>query len=184
MLCAKLGWNWSSGSWEEDFFLISSMHFRYFIIIFPWKRAGPFIRTNLGSGSLHPRMHCAKLGWNWSDVLYLYVYLMCLLIVCYVSMPAVCKVRFIQCFVPRWVEIVLEKKMKMWKVYDNNNDANGDNNDDNDDGQRTNFDQKSSLEPSAQVSKKVNSSLPLYLGFQFYVPQTRQNSAFHPYSNV
>ena len=109
-------------------------------------------------------------------------------------MPAVCKVRFIQCFVPSLVEIgsvVLEKKMKMWKVYDNNNDANDDNNDanednndDNDDGQRTNFDQKSSIEPSAHVSKKVHSSIPLYLGFQFYVPQTRQNSAFHPYSNV
>ena len=39
----------------------------------------------------------------------------------------------------------LEKKMKMWKVYDN------DNNDNDDDGQRTNFDQKCSLEPSAQV---------------------------------
>ena len=39
--------------------------------------------------------------------------------------------------------VVLEKKVKMWKVYDNNN---------NDDGQRTNIDQKSSLEPSAQVS--------------------------------
>ena len=42
--------------------------------------------------------------------------------------------------------VVLEKKMKMWKVYDNNN-----NYDDND-GQRTNLDQKSSLEPLAQVS--------------------------------
>ena len=52
------------------------------------------------------------------------------------------------CFVPSLVEIgsvVLEKKMKMWKAYDD------DDNDDND-GQRTNFDQKSSLEPSAQVS--------------------------------
>ena len=38
------------------------------------------------------------------------------------------------CFVPSLVEIcpvVLEKKMKMWKIYDNDN---------NDDGQRTNFD--------------------------------------------
>ena len=33
--------------------------------------------------------------------------------------------------------------MKMWKVYDNNN------------GQRTHFDQKSSLKPSAQVSEKL-----------------------------
>ena len=47
----------------------------------------------------------------------------------------------------------LEKKMKMWKVYDNDdNDNDNDNNDNDDDGQRTNFDQKSSLEPSAQVS--------------------------------
>ena len=48
---------------------------------------------------------------------------------------------------PSLVEIgplVLEKKMKMWKVYDYNDD----------DGQRTNFDQKSSLEPSTQVSLK------------------------------
>ena len=56
--------------------------------------------------------------------------------------------------VPSLVEIspvVLEKKMKMWKVYDDdNNDHGNDNN--NDDGQRTNFDQKSSLEPLAQVS--------------------------------
>ena len=51
------------------------------------------------------------------------------------------------CFVPSLVEIgpvVLEKKIKMWKVYENNDD----------DRQRKNFDQKSSLEPSAQVSWK------------------------------
>ena len=47
---------------------------------------------------------------------------------------------------PSLVEIgpvVLEKKMKLCKVYDNN---------DNDDRQRTKFDHISSLEPSAQVS--------------------------------
>ena len=57
---------------------------------------------------------------------------------------------------PSLVEIgpvVLEKKMKMWKVYDDNDNNNNDNdNNDDNDGQRTNFDQKSSLEPSAQVS--------------------------------
>ena len=50
-------------------------------------------------------------------------------------------------FYPRLVEIslvVLEKKMKRWKVYDNNDDH----------GQRTNFDQKSTPEPKAQVSLK------------------------------
>ena len=43
--------------------------------------------------------------------------------------------------------------MKMWKVYDNKDaDANDNNDDDNDDEQRTNFNQKSSREPSAQMS--------------------------------
>ena len=42
--------------------------------------------------------------------------------------------------------IVLQKQMKKWNVYDNTD------NDDDDDGQRTNFDQNSSLEPSPQVS--------------------------------
>ena len=36
MLYAKIGWNWSSGSTEEEF-LISSMYFSYFIIISPLK---------------------------------------------------------------------------------------------------------------------------------------------------
>ena len=49
--------------------------------------------------------------------------------------------------VPSLAEIgpVVLEKMKIWKVYAN------DDNDDND-RQQTNFDQKSSLEPSAQVS--------------------------------
>ena len=59
MLCAKFGWNWISGSGEEDF-LISSVYFHNFIIISPWKRAGPFIWTNLNP--LHLRMLCAKFG--------------------------------------------------------------------------------------------------------------------------
>ena len=49
---------------------------------------------------------------------------------------------------PSLVEIdpvILEKKMKMCYIYDNAN--NNDN-----DGQRTNFDQKSSVEALAQVS--------------------------------
>ena len=60
--CAKIDWNWLSGSGEKDF-KISSMYFRYFIIIFLWKRAGPFIWTNLNP--LYPRMLWAKFGWNW-----------------------------------------------------------------------------------------------------------------------
>ena len=62
MLCANFGWNWLSASGEEDF-LILSMYLHYFVIISPWKRAGPFIWRNLNP--LHPRMLCAKFGWNW-----------------------------------------------------------------------------------------------------------------------
>ena len=38
-----------------------------FVIIFPWKRASPFIRKKLNS--LLPRMLCAKFGWHWPSVL-------------------------------------------------------------------------------------------------------------------
>ena len=62
MLCAIFGWNWPSGSWEI-FFKICSISFYYFAIISPWRRAWLFIWTNLNP--LHPRMLCAKFGWNW-----------------------------------------------------------------------------------------------------------------------
>ena len=61
MLCAKFGWNWPCGSGD---FKIFSMHFCYFIIIFPWKRVWPFIWTNLNP--LYQRMLCAKFAWNWT----------------------------------------------------------------------------------------------------------------------
>ena len=38
-------------------------YFHYFVIISPWKRAWPFIWTKLNPH--HPRMLCAKFGWNW-----------------------------------------------------------------------------------------------------------------------
>ena len=50
MLCAKFGWNWPSGSGEEDF-LILSMYFHYFVIISPWKRAGAHHMNKLDSPS-------------------------------------------------------------------------------------------------------------------------------------
>ena len=53
MFCIKFGWNWLSGSGEEDFW-ITSMHFRYFIIISSWKRVDPLL----------PRMLWIKFGWN------------------------------------------------------------------------------------------------------------------------
>ena len=41
------------------------MHFCYFVIIIPWKRAWPFIWINLNP--LHPRMLCVKFNWNWTS---------------------------------------------------------------------------------------------------------------------
>ena len=136
------------------------MYFHYFLIISPWKRAGPFIWTNLNP--LHPRMLCAKFGWNWLSgsgeetflILSMYFHYFIIISPLKRTGPFNWKtwIPFTQgCFVPSLVEIdpvVLEKKMKMWKVYDDDDDDNDDNNA-NDDGQRTHFDQKSSLEPSA-----------------------------------
>ena len=64
----KVLWEIIGSSFEEIWIPFtqgwtSSMYFRYFRIISPWKRAGPFIWTNLNP--LHPRMPCAKFGWNW-----------------------------------------------------------------------------------------------------------------------
>ena len=54
LVCLKLAlWIW------KRFFLISSMYFRYNVIISHWKREGSFIWTNLNP--LHLRMRCAKL---------------------------------------------------------------------------------------------------------------------------
>ena len=41
----------------------SLMYFRFYVIISIWKRAEPFIWTNVNP--LHPRMPCVKFGWNW-----------------------------------------------------------------------------------------------------------------------
>ena len=105
---------------------------------------------------LHPMMLCAKFArWFWRRrFLKLYSFL---LFLTYFPFWKVCGPSFEQtwipfnqwCIVPSLVKIdpaVLEKKMKMWKVYAYNND-----NDDGD-GQRTNADQKCSLEPKAQVN--------------------------------
>ena len=64
ILCIRLGWNWPSGSWEKDF-SISSMYFRYFVIISPWKKVGPSIWIHFNPH--YPKMRCAKFGWNWSS---------------------------------------------------------------------------------------------------------------------
>ena len=53
--CAKLGWNWLTSSGEENL-LISSMYFRYFVIISPWKGSGPFIWVPSSKGFFVPSL--------------------------------------------------------------------------------------------------------------------------------
>ena len=118
MLCAKFCSNWPSCFGGGDFSILS-MYFRYFVIISPWKRAWPFIWTNLDL--LHTRMFCAKCFWrrflNFINVFSL------------LSPPGKgpdlsfeqTSIPFAQeCFVPSLVEIcrvILEKKKEMWKIY-------------------------------------------------------------------
>ena len=106
--------------------------FHYFVMISPWKRAGPFIWTNLNP--LYPRMLCAKFGWNWLSgsgqkdfyILSLYFHYFIIISPGKGQGPS-----FVQTWIPfnQWwivpslVEIgpVVLEKLKMWKVYDNNN---------------------------------------------------------------
>ena len=62
MLCAKFGWNWPGGSGEEDLKNLA-MFFCYYVIISYLERTWPFFWTNLNPH--HPKMLCAKFGWNW-----------------------------------------------------------------------------------------------------------------------
>ena len=64
ILCAIKVWlkNWPICSGEEVFW-ISSMYFRYFVIISPRRSAWPFVWRNLNS--FYQRMLCAKFSWNW-----------------------------------------------------------------------------------------------------------------------
>ena len=50
MLCAKFGWKWPSGTGEEAFW-ISSIFFRYFLIISPWKYGEALNLNKLESSS-------------------------------------------------------------------------------------------------------------------------------------
>ena len=48
---------------EEKIFKFHQCIFAICVIISTWQRVGSFIWTNLNP--LHPRMLCAKFGWNW-----------------------------------------------------------------------------------------------------------------------
>jgi hypothetical protein len=62
IICNKFDWLWSPGS-GEVFKNFQCINFHSFTIISPWRRAIPFVWTNLNS--LHPRMICAKSSQNW-----------------------------------------------------------------------------------------------------------------------
>ena len=113
MHCDKFGWNWLSGSGEEDFKILS-MYFRYFVIISPLKMAGPFIWTNLNP--LHPGMpSLVNLFLLFSNYLPFWEGRGPLFEQNWISFTQ-------DYFVPSLIAIgavVLEKKMKMWKVYAN-----------------------------------------------------------------
>ena len=125
MLCAKLWCNWPSSS-GEDFFLLSSMYFCYFVIIYLLKRAGPFI---LKTWFPITQERCQV--WLKLVVLEKKIFKSCQFIFINSQLSPLWEGRgpsfeqtwipFTQgYFVPSLVEIgpvVLEKKMKMWKVY-------------------------------------------------------------------
>ena len=105
------------------------MYLRYFIVISLWKRVWPFIWTKFKPHYL--RMLCVKLGWigqNGSWERFLNFVIVFLLFRNYLPIGIGCGPSYVQIsipttpghLVPSLVEIgpvVLEKKIKMWKVY-------------------------------------------------------------------
>ena len=57
MFCSKFGWNWQSGSWEDDIFKLS-MYLYISLLSLLGKGCSP-------SYNLHLRMLCSMFGWNW-----------------------------------------------------------------------------------------------------------------------
>ena len=62
MPCAKIDWNGLSGSGEENFFYFVNV-FSPFRNYLPFERRGALYLNKIESP--HPRMLCAKFGWNW-----------------------------------------------------------------------------------------------------------------------
>ena len=64
ILCAKFGWNCRTGSGEDDFSNLSNV-FSLFRNYLPFKEDRALHLNK--HFPLHPRMLCAKFGWNWSN---------------------------------------------------------------------------------------------------------------------
>ena len=133
-------------------FQISLIYFHNFIIISHWKKVGPFIWEKIwifySQGCIVPSLTEIDPVVLEKKIFKFRQYIFTLLLLSHrgKGLGSSFEQTWIPftygCFVRSLVEIgpeVLAKKKKMWKVYD-------------DDRQKTNCDQKSSLEPSAQVS--------------------------------
>ena len=149
--------------WRSRFFIFVNVFF-YFVINSPWKRVWPFIWTNLNL--FNPRMLCAKFVWNWPSNSAEEDFKISLMYFCYFVIISISKRtepfiwRNFNLIHPRMIctkfswnllsgsgeEEENVQSLRQWRRRRLNNDA--------DDGQRTNCDQKSLLEPSAQVSWK------------------------------
>ena len=111
------------------------MYFCNFVIISSWKRAEPFILTNLNP--TYPRILCANFGWNSpsgsgeDDFLNSSIYFHNNLPLEKCRTLHLNKLEFAS---PK--DDLCQVWLKMWKVYHNNDDG---------DGQRTKFDRKSHL---------------------------------------
>ena len=120
MLCAKFVWNWPCCSWEEDFW-ISSMYFRYFVIIPPCKGRGPTFEQNW----------IYFIQWFWRRRFWNFILNIFLLFCYYLPLEKgmVLHLKKLEstspkdalCQLPSLFEIgllVLKEKKNMWKVYD------------------------------------------------------------------
>ena len=140
------------------------MYSSYFIIIPPWKRAGPIVWTNLSP--LHLKMLCAKLDEIGPVVLekkiffyFVNVFLLFRIISSWKRAGLFIWTNLdplypgMQCvkFGSNWPSGSGEEDENV-KNLRNNNDTNTNDDNDDDDKQRTNFDQKSSLEPFLQIT--------------------------------
>ena len=65
-LCAKF--EISTVALKKKIFKISSMHF-YFSVLVRFRKGWGLHLNKIKSDLLHPRMPCAKFGWNWTCVL-------------------------------------------------------------------------------------------------------------------
>ena len=130
-LCAKFGWKCPSGYGEKDF-KIWWMYIYDFIIISPWKRTWPFILTNLSHRC--PILLCEKFVWNWPSGSQEDEFLNSSKYFCYFVIISPLgkghgpffytnlnpRYRYTRVLCAKLVEIslvVLERKIKMYKVY-------------------------------------------------------------------